>query len=100
MPADRSGAAESAFDHVANFYGAYIDARGSASEELGQELRRHYLTADLRGRLAAWEGRHAPWGTPGRECGSPGAPGSRRPTTGTAWPRGLWATWTAIRRPR
>ncbi|WP_262704302.1 MULTISPECIES: hypothetical protein [Streptomyces] len=59
VPADRSGAAESAFDHVANFYGAYIDARDSASGRLRQELRRHYLTPELLRRLADWESEHA-----------------------------------------
>ncbi|GAA0549168.1 MULTISPECIES: hypothetical protein [Streptomyces] len=90
VPADRSGAAESAFDHVANFCGAYIDARGSASERLGQELRRHYLTADLLRRLADWEDQHAADGV----LRAQGAP--------TAWKvsyedSAMGHTWTRVR---
>ncbi|OMI35392.1 hypothetical protein [Streptomyces sparsogenes] len=90
VPADRSGAAESAFDHVANFYGAYIDARGSASEELGQELRRHYLTADLRRRLAAWEGRHATDGV----LRAQGVPTAWKVSYGDS---AMGHTWTRVR---
>ncbi|MEU9043054.1 MULTISPECIES: hypothetical protein [unclassified Kitasatospora] len=51
----RSGSPDSAVDRVADFYGAYIDAVSDGTDDLGQELRAHYLTEDLRRRLAAWE---------------------------------------------
>ncbi|MEV4502104.1 hypothetical protein [Streptomyces klenkii] len=51
----RSGGPDSAVDRVADFYGAYIDAVDDGTDDLGQELRAHYLTEDLRQRLAAWE---------------------------------------------
>lgn len=90
VPADRSGAADSAFDHVANFYGAYVDARGFASEELGQELRRHYLTADLRRRLAEWEGRHAADGV----LRAQGVPTAWKVSYGDS---AMGHTWTRVR---
>jgi hypothetical protein len=43
---------------VADFYGAYIDAKGDYSDPdttLAKALRKHYLTPDFAERLAAWE---------------------------------------------
>lgn len=51
----RSGSPGSAVDRVADFYGAYIDAVDDGTDDLGNELRAHYLTEDFRQRLAAWE---------------------------------------------
>ncbi|MEC3956500.1 hypothetical protein VMT65_25930 [Nocardia sp. CDC153] len=51
----REGSPDSAVDRVADFYAAYIDAVGDGTDDLGDELRAHYLTEDLRQRLAAWE---------------------------------------------
>ncbi|MCC3769025.1 hypothetical protein [Streptomyces sp. UNOC14_S4] len=51
----RSGSPDSAVDRVADFYGAYIDAVDDGTDDLGEELRAHYLTEDFRQRLAAWE---------------------------------------------
>ncbi|WP_031077532.1 hypothetical protein [Streptomyces sp. NRRL WC-3742] len=51
----REGSPDSAVDRVADFYGAYIDAVSDGTDDLGGELRAHYLTEDLRQRLAAWE---------------------------------------------
>ncbi|WP_316529620.1 hypothetical protein [Kitasatospora brasiliensis] len=51
----REGGPETAVDRVADFYGAYIDAVSDATDDLGENLRAHYLTEDLRRRLAAWE---------------------------------------------
>ncbi|MFJ9458439.1 hypothetical protein ACIRST_25540 [Kitasatospora sp. NPDC101447] len=51
----RSGSLDSAVDRVADFYGAYIDAVSDGTDGLGDQLRAHYLTEDLRRRLAAWE---------------------------------------------
>jgi hypothetical protein len=49
----------SAYDRVADFYGAYIDAvYDSGHGRLAGGLRGHYLTAGLRARLAAWERAH------------------------------------------
>lgn len=53
--AARSGSPDSAVDRVADFYGAYIDAVADGTDDLSDELRGHYLTEDLRQRLAAWE---------------------------------------------
>ncbi|WP_053730844.1 hypothetical protein [Streptomyces sp. WM6378] len=51
----RGGSPDSAVDRVADFYGAYIDAVSDGTDDLGSQLRSHYLTEDLRQRLAAWE---------------------------------------------
>ncbi|WP_329586529.1 hypothetical protein OG500_35900 [Kitasatospora sp. NBC_01250] len=51
----RSGSPDSAVDRVADFYGAYIDAVSDGTDDLSDQLRAHYLTQDLRQRLAAWE---------------------------------------------
>ncbi|QIS14126.1 hypothetical protein [Nocardia arthritidis] len=51
----RAGSPDSAVDRVADFYAAYIDAVDDGTDDLGNELRAHYLTEDLRQRLAAWE---------------------------------------------
>jgi hypothetical protein len=51
----RGGSPDSAVDRVADFYGAYIDAVSDGTDDLGQELRAHYLTTDLQQQLAAWE---------------------------------------------
>ncbi|WP_240351100.1 hypothetical protein [Streptomyces olivoreticuli] len=40
---------------MADFYGAYIDAVSDGTDDLAEHLRAHYLTEDLRQRLAAWE---------------------------------------------
>ncbi|MBD0694249.1 hypothetical protein [Streptomyces sp. CBMA123] len=57
QPADavRAGGPDSALDRVADFYGAYIDAVDDGTDDLSHGLRAHYLTEDLRRRLAAWE---------------------------------------------
>ncbi|MFD4563390.1 hypothetical protein ACFWOX_02970 [Streptomyces sp. NPDC058467] len=57
-PPARSGSNGAAYDRVADFYGAYIDAvTNSGSGHLGSQLRTFYLTSDLRSRLAKWESR-------------------------------------------
>ncbi|WP_269857327.1 hypothetical protein [Streptomyces sp. RPT161] len=51
-----SGKPSSALDRVADFYGAYVDARnGDNDTSLTGALRRHYLSQALRDRLATWE---------------------------------------------
>ena len=53
-----SGAAGQAVTRVADFYGAYIDAKGDYEDPdgaLAAALRAHYLTPAFAGRLAAWE---------------------------------------------
>lgn len=52
----RSGSPDSAADRVADFYAAYIDAVPDGTDNLGSQLRSHFLTEDLQQRLAAWEG--------------------------------------------
>ncbi|MFF2516673.1 hypothetical protein [Streptomyces sp. NPDC058086] len=57
-PPARSGANGPAYDRVADFYGAYVDAvTDEGSGHLGSQLRTFYLTKDLRTRLAKWESR-------------------------------------------
>ncbi|MCW7947149.1 hypothetical protein AAW14_35635 [Streptomyces hygroscopicus] len=57
LPA-RSGSNGPAYDRVADFYGAYIDAVSDRSSgHLDQQLRAFYLTQNLRTRLTAWEAR-------------------------------------------
>ncbi|MEU3246890.1 MULTISPECIES: hypothetical protein [unclassified Streptomyces] len=57
-PPARSGTAGPAYERVADFYGAYIDAvTDQGSGRLGSQLRAFYLTPDLRTRLAGWESR-------------------------------------------
>ncbi|MFE0171358.1 hypothetical protein ACFWZ2_03510 [Streptomyces sp. NPDC059002] len=55
----RSGIPTSAVDHVANFYGAYVDVlHDTGRGSLANSLRHHYLTAGLRQDLARWETAH------------------------------------------
>ncbi|MEU2869747.1 hypothetical protein ABZ769_11125 [Streptomyces olivoreticuli] len=55
----RGGSPESAVDRVAHFFGAYVDTAHDANDgRLTDDLRRHYLTSDLRTRLASWESKH------------------------------------------
>lgn len=55
----RSGSPGIVYDRVAHFYGAYIDvANDPGSNALAAELRKFYLTPDLRSRLLAWEKRN------------------------------------------
>ncbi|MER6123136.1 hypothetical protein ABT173_10735 [Streptomyces sp. NPDC001795] len=57
-PPARSGSNGPAYERVADFYGAYIDAvTDEGSGHLGRELRAFYLANNLRTRLAAWEAR-------------------------------------------
>ncbi|MFH8404266.1 hypothetical protein ACH4FX_05745 [Streptomyces sp. NPDC018019] len=54
----RSGSTESAVDRVADFYGGYLDAvHDEGRGALAEALRTHYLTPELRARLADWERR-------------------------------------------
>ncbi|MET7702166.1 MULTISPECIES: hypothetical protein [unclassified Streptomyces] len=55
-PPARSGSNGPAYDRVANFYGAYIDAvNDEGSGRFSTQLRSFYLTSNLRSRLASWE---------------------------------------------
>lgn len=57
-PPARSGANGPAYDRVADFYGAYIDAvTDEGGGRLAGQLRTFYLTSDLRSRLTEWERR-------------------------------------------
>ncbi|MFD8396405.1 hypothetical protein ACFV2N_46360 [Streptomyces sp. NPDC059680] len=59
IPPGRNGSPDSLVDRVADFYGAYIDARyGSGDTRLAQAMRDHYLTAGLRHSLVQWEAAH------------------------------------------
>ncbi|WP_405917061.1 hypothetical protein [Streptomyces sp. NBC_00728] len=54
----RSGSNGPAYDRVADFYGAYVDAvTDGGSGTLSTRLRSFYLTPALRTRLAGWEHR-------------------------------------------
>ncbi|GGX56746.1 serine hydrolase family protein [Streptomyces fructofermentans] len=53
-----SGTTGQAETRVADFYGAYIDAKGdyeAPDATLAKALRKHYLTTDFAERLALWE---------------------------------------------
>lgn len=53
-----SGTPGQAVTRVADFYGAYIDAKGDYTDPdiaLATALRNHYLTPDFAKRLATWE---------------------------------------------
>ncbi|MFG2386592.1 hypothetical protein [Streptomyces avermitilis] len=53
-----SGRSGQAVTRVADFYGAYIDAKGDYTDPdvtLATALRKHYLTPDFAKRLASWE---------------------------------------------
>ncbi|MEV4863538.1 hypothetical protein [Streptomyces ossamyceticus] len=57
-PKSVTGTHGHAVTRVADFYGAYIDAKGDYAGPdvaLAKNLRKHYLTADFAKRLAAWE---------------------------------------------
>ncbi|GHB32039.1 hypothetical protein [Streptomyces umbrinus] len=55
----RQGRPRSTVDHVADFYGAYIDALHDIGRGvLADALRRHYLTPELQRRLTRWEAVH------------------------------------------
>ncbi|MDX3097839.1 hypothetical protein PV703_14005 [Streptomyces sp. ME01-24h] len=57
-PRSVSGTPGQAMTRVADFYGAYIDAKGDYEDPdatLATVLRTHYLTPDFAQRLAAWE---------------------------------------------
>ncbi|MEU6222402.1 hypothetical protein [Streptomyces sp. NPDC047042] len=57
-PQSVSGTPGKAVTRVADFYGAYIDAKGDYTDPdaaLATALRKHYLTPDFAKRLAAWE---------------------------------------------
>ncbi|WRZ92793.1 hypothetical protein OHB54_29330 [Streptomyces sp. NBC_01007] len=57
-PPARSGSSGPAYDRVADFYGAYIDAvTDTGSGRLSTQLRSFYLTPGLRGSLSTWEHR-------------------------------------------
>ncbi|MGW7200480.1 hypothetical protein [Streptomyces chryseus] len=53
-----SGTSGHVVTRVADFYGAYVDAKGDYTDPdvtLAKTLRKHYLTPDFAKRLAAWE---------------------------------------------
>ncbi|MEU5277975.1 hypothetical protein AB0G87_16335 [Streptomyces asoensis] len=57
-PRSVSGTTGQAVTRVADFYGAYIDAKGDYTDPdatLAAALRKHYLTPEFAERLAAWE---------------------------------------------
>lgn len=57
-PRSVSGTPGQAVTRAADFYGAYIDAKGDYEDPdgtLATALRKHYLTSDFAQRLATWE---------------------------------------------
>ncbi|AYN40821.1 hypothetical protein D9753_20200 [Streptomyces dangxiongensis] len=57
-PQSVNGTSGQAVTRVADFYGAYIDAKGDYTDPdstLATALRKHYLTPDFAKRLTAWE---------------------------------------------
>ncbi|MFJ7043580.1 hypothetical protein CTU88_39315 [Streptomyces sp. JV178] len=59
-PRTVSGKPSDAVTRIADFYGAYIDAQSGPGNggKLAEELRKYYLTADLRKQLKAWEAKN------------------------------------------
>ncbi|MEI5103430.1 hypothetical protein RB200_39120 [Streptomyces sp. PmtG] len=87
----RSGSPGPAYERVAHFYGAYVDAADSpGSQQAATALRKFYLTADLRGRLADWERRHDADGV----LRAQNAPTAWRVTAGDS---GMGKTTSAVR---
>lgn len=61
-PKSVSGTSGQVVTRIADFYGAYIDAKGDYTDPdaaLATALRKHYLTPDFAKRLAAWEKKNA-----------------------------------------
>lgn len=61
-PQSANGTSGHVVTRVADFYGAYIDAKGDYADPdvtLATALRKHYLTPDFAERLAAWEEENA-----------------------------------------
>ncbi|MEV5594454.1 hypothetical protein [Streptomyces sp. NPDC052496] len=87
----RAGRTDSAVDRVADFYGSYLDAvTDDGRGALAQALRAHYLTPELRARLANWEQREHADGV------------LRAQDTPTAWrvaynDSAMGRTWTRVR---
>ncbi|MEE1758049.1 MULTISPECIES: hypothetical protein [unclassified Streptomyces] len=57
-PKSVTGTPGNVVTRVADFYGAYIDAKGDYADPdaaLAKALRKHYLTPDFAKRLATWE---------------------------------------------
>ncbi|MDX3643741.1 hypothetical protein [Streptomyces sp. MB09-02B] len=60
-PKSVTGTPGNVVTRVADFYGAYIDAKADYTDPdttLAKALRKHYLTPDFANRLAAWEKRN------------------------------------------
>ena len=90
-PPARGGANGPAYDRVADFYGAYIDAvTDEGSGHLGSQLRTFYLTKDLRTRLTTWESREHADGV----LRAQNVPSAWKVTAGDS---GAGHTWSTVR---
>ncbi|WP_028803534.1 hypothetical protein [Streptomyces sp. 142MFCol3.1] len=90
-PPARSGSNGPAYDRVADFYGAYIDAvTDSGSGRLDSQLRGFYLTSGLRSRLAGWENREHADGV----LRAQDVPRAWKVTAGDS---GMGHTWSTVR---
>jgi hypothetical protein len=90
-PPARSGANGPAYDRVADFYGAYIDAvADQGSGRFSTQLRTFYLTSNLRTHLATWEKREHADGV----LRAQDVPRAWKVTAGDS---GMGHTWTTVR---
>ncbi|MFD9907625.1 hypothetical protein [Streptomyces sp. NPDC059063] len=90
-PPSRDGSPGPAYERVAHFYGAYIDvANDPGSNKAAAELRKFYLTPNLRTRLADWERRHDADGV----LRAQNVPTAWRVTAGDS---GMGHTWSTVR---
>ncbi|MFF3276077.1 hypothetical protein ACFYWU_34850 [Streptomyces chrestomyceticus] len=97
----RSGRTDSAVDRVAHFYGSYLDAvTDDGRGALAQALRGHYLTPELRARLANWEQReHADGVLRGQDTPTAWRVTYNDSAMGRAWTR-VRLTWGGPEQPR
>ncbi|MFE1285382.1 hypothetical protein [Streptomyces sp. NPDC058751] len=90
-PPARSGSNGPAYDRVADFYGAYIDAVTDGDPgRLSTRLRAFYLTPALRAQLAAWENRQHADGV----LRAQNVPSAWKVTAGDS---GAGHTWSTVR---
>ncbi|WP_392967326.1 hypothetical protein [Streptomyces sp. LN245] len=90
-PPARSGSNGPAYDRVADFYGAYVDAvTDEGSGRLSTQLRSFYLTPGLRTQLARWENRQHADGV----LRAQNVPSAWKVTAGDS---GAGHTWSTVR---
>ncbi|MDI3404313.1 hypothetical protein [Streptomyces cavernicola] len=77
-------------ERVAHFYAAYVDVASDRGGAVGGELRKFYLTSELRTRLAEWEQQHEADGV----LRAQNVPSAWKVTPGDS---GMGHTWSTVR---